>query len=213
MTYRMTALHTIKDLMHKAICLLEASYCPERSDRFHPSASSITSPNLLALQRRELITLCNSPEKTSALLLANVVTRIALEKRTPTLLVTGKHSLTVLAVNLLLWRAGINLEEAINPAWDENEFARLTVAAGELASASLLVVRTMPFLTFRNMAHAAIANHGTRWVVMDRAETESFGQLSKLSCELGVPITITSSASVGCWRRASGKRSGRNGVE
>jgi len=200
----MTALHTIKDLMHKAICLLEASYCPERSDRFHPSASSIASPNLLALQRRELITLCNSPEKTSALLLANVVTRIALEKRTPTLLVTGKHSLTVHAVNLLLWRAEINLEEAVNPVWDENEFARLTVAAGELASAPLLAARTMPILTFRNMAHAAVANHGTRWVVTDRAETESFGQLSKLSCELGVPITIASAASVGCWRRVSG---------
>ena len=198
--------------MHKAICLLEASYIPKRPDRFHPPAS-IAFPNLLALQRRELITLCKSPEKTSALLLANVATRLALEKRTPTLLVTGKHSLTVLAVNLLLWQAGINLEEAISPTWDENEFTRLTVAAGELASAPLLVVRTMPFLTFRNVAHAAVAKHGTRWVVMDRAETESFGQLSKLSCELGVPITITSLASVGCWRRASGKRSGRNGVE
>ena len=115
MTYRMIAPCTVKDLMHKAICLLEASYFPERPDRFHPSAASIASPNLLALQRRELITLCKSPEKTSALLLANVVTRLALEKRTPTLLVTGKHSLTVLAVNLLLWRAGINLEEAVNP--------------------------------------------------------------------------------------------------
>lgn len=199
--------------MHKAICLLEASYFPERPDRFHPSAASIASPNLLVLQRRELIALCKSPEKTSALLLDNVVTRLALEKRTPTLLVTGKYSLTILAVNLLLWRAGINLEEAVNPAWDENEFARLTMAAGELASAPLLVVRTTPFFTFRNMTHAAVANHGIRWVVMDRAKTESFGQLSKLSCELGVPITITSSASVGCWRRASGKRSGRNGVE
>jgi replicative DNA helicase len=209
----MTALHTIKDLMHKAICLLEASYFSERPDRFHPSASSIASPYLLALQRRELITLCKSPEKTSALLLANVVTQLALEKRTPTLLVTGKHSLTILAVNLLLWRAGINLEEAVNPLWDENEFARLTVAAGELASAPLLVTRTMFFLPFKNAAHAAVANHRIRLVVMDRAEIESFGQLSKLSCELGVPITITSSASVGCWRRASEKRSGRNGVE
>ena len=193
--------------------MLEASYFPKCPDRFHPSAASIASPNLLVLQRRELITLCKSPEKTSALLLANVVTRLALEKRTPTLLVTGKHSLTVLAVNLLLWQAGINLEEAVSPTWDENEFTRLTVAAGELASAPLLVVRVTPFSIFRNMTHAAVANHGIRWVVMDRAETESFGQLSKLSCELGVPITITSSASVGCWRRASGKRSGRNGVE
>ncbi len=199
--------------MQKAICLLEASYFTDRPDRFHPSAASIASPNLLALQCLELIALCKSPEKTNALFLANVVTWLALEKRTPTLLITDKHSLTVLAVNLLLWRAGINLEEAVNPAWDENEFARLTVAAGELASAPLLAVRTTPILTFWSMAHAAVANHGTRWVVMDRAETESFGQLTKLSCELGVPITITSSASVWRWRRASEQRSGRNGVE
>lgn len=199
--------------MHKAICLLEASYFPDRLDRYHPSAASIPSPNLLAFQCLELVTLCKSPEKTNALFLANVVTWLALEKRTPTLLATDKHSLTVLTVNLLLWRAGINLEEAVNPAWNENEFARLTVAAGELASAPLLVMKTTPLLTFRNMAHAAVANHGTRWVVMDRAETESFGQLTKLSSELGVPITITSSASVRRWRRASEKRSGRNGVE
>jgi hypothetical protein len=204
---------TSKDLTHKAISLLEASYFSESPDCFRPSAASIPYPHLLELQHRELIRLCKSPEKTSALLLANVVTQLALEKRTPTLLVTGKYSLTVLAVNLLLWRAGMNLEEAVNPAWSENTFARLTVAAGELAHAPLLVVRKMPFLTFKNAAHAAVTNHQTRWVVMDSAETESLTQLGKLSCELGVPITITSSASVGGWRRASGKRSGRNGVE
>jgi hypothetical protein len=198
---------TIKDLMRKAICLLEVSYFSERPGRFRPATASIAYPHLLALQRRELITLCKSPEKTRALLLANVVTRLALEKRTPTLLVTGTHSLIVLAVNLLLWRAGINLREAANPVWDEKEFVRLTVAAGELARAPLLVVRAMPFSAFINLAQAAVASHRTRWVVMDRAETESLSQLSRLSRELGVTITITSAASVGHWPRASGPRS------
>jgi len=113
----------------------------------------------------------------------------------------------------LLWRAGINLGEAINPAWDKNEFPQLAVAVGELARVPLLVMRATPFLTFQNAADVAVANYGTRWVVMDSAEKDALGQLKKLSCELGVAIRITASASVGRGRLASGKRSGRNGVE
>jgi len=177
--------------MHQAICLLEASYtskCPERPH----SRIAIAASQSLSLPHRELIRLCKSPDKTSALVLANVVTQLVIEKKSPTLLVTGRHSLAVLAVNLLLWRAGISLVEAIDSVWSEDEFLRLTVAASELASAPLLAVRTMPIFALQNLVHASIADHGTRWVIMDNAQSESFGQLSQLSCKLDVPITIIS---------------------
>lgn len=204
---------TIKHLIRGAISFLETSYCPQRPESIQRATINIFYPELFTLCQRELIALCESRDKTRMLLLANLVEQVVVEKRIPTLLVLGESSPAVFAVNLLLWRAGIKLEEAINPVWGESAFSRLTVAAGELANAPLLVMRKMPMLSFRNMAHAVVANQGTRWLVMDSAETESFGRLSKISCELGVPITITSSASVGGWRRASGKRSGRNGVE
>jgi hypothetical protein len=165
------------------------------------------------VQHRELIAFCELSEKTGALLLANMVAQLALGRKTPTLLVASRCSPAVFVVNLLLWRAGIDLEEAVNPVWGKNEFARLTVAAGEVASAPLLVVRSSTHATFRNLVHTAVANYGTRWVVIDAAGTESFERLTKISCELGVPITITALASVGSWRCASGRRSGRNGIE
>jgi hypothetical protein len=203
----------IKGLVHEAITFLEASYFVERRGHFHRPLVSPLDSNLFLLPCQELIALCDSQEKTNALLLANVVMRLALVKKIPTLLVSVRHSLVVLTVNLLLCRAGINLEEAINPDWDEYDFARLTVASAELAAAPLVLVRGMPFSMLKNAAHDAVKTCQTRWMIMDLVETGSFGQLSKLSRKLGLQITVASTASVSRWRRASGRRSTRNGVD
>jgi len=147
---------------------------------------------LLLLVREELIAMCNSPQKVGASLLANVVIRIALEKKVPTLLVARGHSLILLAVNLLLCRAGISLDKAINPNWDEHDFARLTIASAELAGAPLLLLMYRNMAQLQSEARAAMETLQTRLIVMDRAEPDSFDQLSKLSNELGLPITVAS---------------------
>ena len=67
-----------------------------------------------------------------------------------------------------------------------------------LSRAPLLCARRPRFIDLlptHNPHHnktTAVARHGTRWVLMDRTETESLGQLSRLSRELGVPITSVS---------------------
>jgi hypothetical protein len=187
----MTTPRTIKDLTLQAISLLEMSYLSSRPDASRSSAPSTQSSEALAVQHRELITLYKSPEVTGALVLANLVTQLALERKIPTLLVTARCSPVIFVFNLLLWRAGIGLEEAINPAWSKNEFARLAVAAREVASTPLRVMSSATFAAFRRMILPAPANRRTCWVITD-AGTDSFRQLEKINCEPGLSITIIS---------------------
>jgi replicative DNA helicase len=188
----MIKLFKIKDLTHEAICLLEASYSRGRPDRFGQSFANVVAANSLVLPHREIITLCKSAWKTKALFLGKMVSQLAIEKKTPTLLISGQPSLTILAVNLLLCRAGIHLEDVIKPAWTENDFARLTRAAGELAHAPLLVAGEMPFMTLKNTVHSAVAKHGTRRLVVDNPPSESFGQWLQISREYGLPVILIS---------------------
>ncbi|MCX6924337.1 MAG: hypothetical protein NT154_14150 [Verrucomicrobia bacterium] len=145
----------------------------------------------MAVQHRELITFCKSPEVTGTLVLANLVIQLAIERKIPTLLVTTKGSPVIFVLSLLLWRAGIGLEKAVNPAWSEDELARLSVAAREVVSTPLLVMSSATVAAFRRLILPAAANRRTCWVIID-AGTESFRQLEKNSCEPGVSVTIVS---------------------
>ena len=187
---------TIKDLTRKAISLLEAAYFPQGVDPRRPSLPGLPPAALLAAQLRQLTALSKSPDRTSALVLANTVTHLALERKTPTLLVTAKYSPPIFVVNLLLWRAGISLEEVVSPAWNENQFARLAVASREIANAPLLVVRSLPLACFRKMILAAAASFRMIWVITDDG-TQSLADLKETSRQLGVPITIVLSDRVG----------------
>jgi hypothetical protein len=187
----MTSPRAIKDLTLQALNLLEMSYLSSGPDASRSSAPRTSSSEALAVQHRELITLCESPEVTGALVLANAVTKLALERRIPTLLVTARYSPVILVLTLLLWRAGIRLEDAVNPVWSKNEFARLTVAAREVAGAPLLVMSSASFLTSRRIALTVAADYRRCRIVID-AGAEPVGRLATISRAFGVPITIVS---------------------
>jgi hypothetical protein len=186
---------TIKDLTHQAINLLEVAYCGRRLDKSRLSLVATDSPISLVAQHHELMTFCASREKVTALLLANLVAQLALKKSVSTLLVTATWSPAVFVVNLMLWRAGSDVEEVINPVWSETEFARLTVAAGEIARAPLLVAKSASRQTFGKTQFASMHRIGIRYLVLDRDAVESPLELSKLSSEFGVSI-IAMTASI-----------------
>ena len=148
---------------------------------------------MLAAQVRELNALSQSPSQTTLLLLANTVTNLVLHRKTPTLLVTGNHSLPVMVVNLLLCRAGISLEQAVNPPWTEDQFTRLGAACRDVAGAPLIVVPSLPPAAFKNTLIAVASTYRRTWVVMDTA-TQPLACLKEISSQFRVPITIISSA-------------------
>lgn len=188
---------TIKDLTRQAIYLLEASYFSQRMNHSRSCTTDVTFSASVAAQLRELAMLCKSHENMGLLVTANTVTQLALERKTPTLLITAKCSPPVFVVSLLLWRAGLTFESAARPAWSEAEFARLAVAAGDVARSRLIVVTAVPFANVRKTILAAIANDRTRWVVLDTVGTITLVQLARISCELRVQITVISSSYVG----------------
>ena len=139
----MTKPCTIKDLTLRALELLEMAYISSHLDGFRPSALRTRPSKALAGQHRERITFCKSSEVTGTLVLANLVIQLAFERKIPILLchranlITTKCSPVILVLRLLLWRAGIGLEEAGNPASIEDKLARLSVADREVASTPL----------------------------------------------------------------------------
>jgi hypothetical protein len=186
----MTQLGTIKDLTHMAVDLLEMSYFSPRLDASRSSAPRIRASGALASQHRELITFCKSPRQPGALVLANLVCQLALERRIPSVMVTARCSPVVFVLILLLWRADIALEETVSPAWGEHEFARLTAAAREVASAPLLVINSATFVTRRILLTVAADCRRCR-VIID-AGAEPVGRLVTLSRTFDVPTTIVS---------------------
>ena len=187
----MTTPNSIKNLTHSAISLLEAIYCSHGLVA-RPRASPATMPPTLTAQVRELDALCQSPARTAAFLVASAVAHLALDRKNPTLLVTANYSLPVIVANLLLFRAGISLAQALIPPWSEKQFASLCAACRDLAGAPIIVVRSPPPAAFNNNILAAIASYRKTWVVMDTA-TQPLASLVEISSRLRVPITIISS--------------------
>ena len=184
----------IKDLTHRAIVWLEEAYF-----RAHPvcsatSANRVTNLNSLALSQRAIADGRLSPLNSTASLVTNVVNRQTIEQKIPTLLISSQPSLTQLAVNLVLWRAGIQLNAVIDSAWTDSEFARLTVACGEVAQAPLLVACTIPLSVLKKSIGSAVAQLGLRCLVVDNPPYDSLTQWHQISCEFGLPIRLISSA-------------------
>ena len=187
---------TSKMLVMQALDMLAVSIYPVPPDRFGLSAAKTVPLNLLAIQQREIMQLSQSTGRIRAILLANVVCRLAIERKTKTLLITGQHSMTALAVNLLLYRANIDLEKIANPNWYQSEMKRLSIAAGELARAPLFVVGQMLTPAYSDVVSSIVINNGTRCLVVENPPPKSIWNWQQLSCEFGVPITIISSNSV-----------------
>jgi len=137
-----------------------------------------------------------SAEKTSALLLANVVCRLAIEEKTKTLLITGQPSLTVLALNLLLYRAKIDLDKITSSKWYKSELDRLGVATRELVCAPLWVRGQMPTPNYITGVDSVMDTDNSRCLVLDNPPPDSIWQWQQLSREFGIPITIVSADSV-----------------
>jgi hypothetical protein len=188
----MTSPRAIKGLTLQAVNLLEMSYLSSRPDASRSSTPRPAPSEGLALQHLEFITFCKSPKVTNALALANLVSWFALERKMPTLLVTTTCSPVLFAFNLLLWRAGIHPREVANLPWTRTHFARLTIAAGEVAKAPLLVMSSTTFaISWR--AVLTLAGNKRNCRVITDAGTEAIPQLKKLSRRFGPPITIVSS--------------------
>jgi len=183
-------------LVMQALDMLAVSIYPAPPDRFGLSAAKTVPLNLLAIQQREIIQLSQSAERTRAILLANVVCRLAIDQKTKTLLITGQHSMTALAINLLLYRAKIDLEKITNPNWYPSEMKRLSVASGELARAPLFVVGQMLTPANSNVVSSMVKNNITRCLVVENPPPKTIRNLQQFSFEFDVPITIISSNSV-----------------
>jgi hypothetical protein len=187
----MTTRYSIKKLTHSAISLLEAIYC-SRGLVPRPRASPATARPTLTAQVHEMHALCQSAEGTAALLLSSAVAHLALERKNPTLLVTARHSLPVIVANLLLFRAGISLEQALNPPWCDKQFTRLCAACRDVAGAPLIVVRSMHPVALKDTILAAVANCRRTWVVMDTA-IQPLDSLKPIGFRYRAPIIIISS--------------------
>ena len=188
--------HTSKELVMRALEMLAESIYPAPPDRIRSSTANSVPLNLLAFEQRAVMKLSQSEARASALLLANVVCRLAIEQKTSTLLITGQPSLTVLAVNLLLCRAKIDLDKVASSKWYQSEMDRLHVASGDLARAPLLVVGRMPAPKYMAEVNPVMSTNGSRCVVLDSPPRQTIWQWQQLSREFGVPITIISSNSV-----------------
>lgn len=125
-------------------------------------------------------------------MVTSAVAHLALKRKNPTLLLTAKCSLPVIVANLLLFRAGISLAQALNPPWSEKQFARLCAACRDVAGAPLIVVSSPPSEAFKNTVLAAIASYRRAWIVMDSA-TQPLASLKEISSRFRVPIIIISS--------------------
>ena len=195
----MPQLDKIKDLTHKAINLLEVSYCCAQPARYNPASRVMRIfPAPFEIQLREIQRLCNSREKALAQILANVITQLAIMRAIPTVVVTTRTSPIVCVVNLLLWRAEIELAEVLSPNWGEREFINLTSAAGSLASAPLLIASVANSFELRSTACAAVTQFGVRHVVLDYSPLEAVSTLKKISRELDVPVTVLATSTVVC---------------
>lgn len=195
----MPQLDKIKDLTHEAINLLEVSYCCAQPARYNPASRVMrTFPAPFEIHFREIQRLCNSREKALAQILANVTTQLAIIRTIPIVVVTTRTSPLVCVVNLLLWRAEIELAEVLSPNWGEREFINLTFAAGSLASAPLLIASVANSFELRSTACAAVTQCGVRHVVLDYSPSEAVSTLKRISGELDVPVTVLAAPTVVC---------------
>lgn len=189
----------IKDLTHEAINLLEVSYCCAQSAHYNGASRVMrTFPAPFEIQFREIQRLCNSREKALAQIVANVTSQLAIVRAIPTVVVTARTSPLICVVNLLLWRAEIELAEVLSPNWGEREFINLTSAAGSLASAPLLIASVANSFELRSTACAAVTQFGVRHVVLDYSPSEAVSTLKKISRELDVPVTVLATSTVVC---------------
>ncbi len=189
----------IKDLTHEAINLLEVSYCCAQSAHYNPASRVMrTFPAPFEIQFREIRRLCNSREKALAQIVANVASQLAIVRAIPTVVVTARTSPLVCVVNLLLWRAEIELAEVLSPNWGEREFINLTSAAGSLASAPLLIASVANSFELRSTACVAVTQLGVRHVVLDYFPSEAVSTLKKISGELDVPVTVLAASTMVC---------------
>jgi len=182
------ALATSRDLCEQAINLLETSWSLMSYTCVSTTRPTEGCQTAYELHRREIVALCESPRKKHALCLANMISHIAIEGNTPCLIVTSNYTPTILAVNLLLWRAGINLEDAVAPVWGQDAFVRLIVASGVLAKAPLHMAGAMAFLKLQTTVRHAVTNLGTQCLVLDDSASMSIEQLLKLRAELPMAI-------------------------
>jgi hypothetical protein len=183
-----STLKTSKDLMREAIDFMEKSFSFAHSP-FDPSLfPSATGYKAFALCHEEISTFSKPSYENAILGLSIYVNNIAVNQRIPTLVVTGNHSLVAFAVDLLFWRAELDLNDAIDFTFSEDDFKSLVSPVGEISHAPLFAAKTMPYPELECAVRYAVTHLGIKCLVMDYPSFLTPDQIRKLEGELPQPI-------------------------
>ena len=201
----------IKDVIHDTIEKIEGLF----NNKSHITGISTGFKGFdrktSGLHGGELIIIAGRPSMGKSSFAANIAEHVAVDQKVPVLFFSAEMSKESITQRFLCTRAKVDAQKVRTGFFPQEEWPRLTMAAGELAEAPLYIDDSSSTLyAIRAKARRMRAKHGVELIIIDYLQLLSKGgrvesrqyeiseisrSLKMLSSELGIPIIALSQLS------------------